>query len=546
MTRERVFRKLQNMYWPFLIFFVSLVYILDVRYFSSPPIHCDDWAIIRYHIFGDFKFVEFSNRRPLLFTFTSLFTSIFDIKLQFHYLGNCLVIFLSAMLMYVISKKAFPKFPWLALPVALVYLVYPLDYSRTWATMFIAHFIWLIYLGIIFLLITYVRSGTVWHLLLAIFLFLVALLTGETALGIVMFTAIVLMFATNNNKRRLGLLSILFLGVFFILWRTIIQQQLMNVYDPYYDKLDFSMVTILYRYFRGFAIAIFAWIAPLLGPIDRNKYIILGTFGLCLIGAFLIILPRLIKLAKSNDSFPWNKKKRIIKSLLIIFLLGWLFWAAGYVPIISLRSPTFYGDATRDNLAVIPGVSISLVAGLSCLLTLVGKSINQVKKLTLVAVVPFILIGVYYQIWSQNERFKAWDEQKQLWNLMFEAVPGLKEESNVVILFPEYDQSDQFHFETFCGTWEAAIALKVLYNDETLQASYLYFDSAEDEIDVIQKEQDWSNDVFLYYDSTKPVIEVVDVPWERLAVSFQLPGYDPSKRIDDWPSKSTPYRWLVK
>jgi len=129
---------------------------------------------------------------------------------------------------------------------------------------------------------------------------------------------------------------------------------------------------------------------------------------------------------------------------------------------------------------------------------------------------------------------------------MFETVPGLKDFSDVIIVIPGYEQYYQYQVMPFVGDWEANAALKVLYNNPTLQARYYYLDLPHDETNVIDSNLDWSNIVFVYYDPIQPSVEIVKRPEDMLLLSFHVPGYDPGKRIINQSSKSVAYRRLVK
>ena len=276
------------------------------------------------------------------------------------------------------------------------------------------------------------------------------------------------------------------------------------------------------------------------------KDIVAVFIGIILMGIFFAFLLRLIRLAKLNDFSYWEERKILIKSLLIIFFVGGLFWAAGYVPVISFTSPAFIGDKTRHNLFAIAGGSLSLVAGLSCLLALIAKSIDRVRAMTIATVTPLIIVGLFYQLWSQNERFKAWDEQKRFWNLMSETIPGLIDDSEVVIIIPGYDQLQEFQFLPLVGNWEARNALKVLYNNPTLQGIYYYSDLPHEGTNILSSDLDWSKIVFVYYDPNKLSLEIVRHPEDMLLLSFRVIGYDPESRIGDRSIESQSYHFLVR
>lgn len=551
MTVKRLIEKIRSINWVFPIFLVPLVYILDVRYFSSPPLYADDWSTLIWgYISGELNFADWSLTRPFVLAPFSMLTPILGIKIQYFYLINFLTIFLSAIILYLIIRRAFPKFSWLPLPVVLVYLIYPVDYTRTWLIMIIVHSAWLIDLGVILLLMDFTKSGRIWQLLLALLLFFLAQGVYEGGLGVVMLSAILLAGITRNIsiKRRMAILSVLLASGVFIIWRTFIQHSLINIHDKYYTQLDTSVVTILYRYIKGLSIFIFNWTGPLSGSFGRTKFMIFVIVGIILIGISLTFLPRLIRLAKSNASFDWVDRIGMIKSLLIIFLVGGLFWAAGFVPVISFSGTTSSGVTTRYNLFAIAGASLSLVAGLSCLFTLAAKSIDRVRVMIMAAIIPFLILGLFFQSWSQNERFKAWGEQKQFWSLIFETIPGLKDNSEVIIVIPGYTQTQlrQFQLLPFPGDFEARSALKVLYNNPTLEARYYYLDRPHEGVNILDSNLEWSKILFVYYDPTKPSLEILKRPEDTLSLSFQITGYDPGNRIVNQSSKSLSYRWLVK
>jgi hypothetical protein len=547
-TGRGVLERVQPVTWVLPILLVSLVYILDVRYFSTPPLYMDDWVQVAQQIFCKLQLADWSNRRPFLLAPLAVLTPLLGIKLQYYYLANFLVIFSSGILLYIIVRRAFPRFPWLSLPVALVYLIYPVDYTRTWMTMLTYHFVFLTDLIILLLMMEYAKSGRRWQLLLAPPLFICSLGVTEGGLGIVTLGSILLACVTRNVpiRRRLGLLSVSLTAVVFVVWRTAVQQGLMHVRDNYYAQLDISIATLVSRYVVGFLVFIYGWIGPLFGSLGSTKYAILAAAGVALTGVLLVFLVWSIRRARSDDSFDWVDRKRMVRYLLLVSLIGLLFWAAGFVPVIGLRQPCFAGGDTRDNLAAIAGASLALVAGLACLAALKAGSIDRVRILTRVGVIPLLVLGLFYQCWSQNERFKAWGEQRKLWNLMFETVPGLTDNSIVIIVTPGFSGARQFQIPPFSARWEAGGALKMLYNNPSLNATYYFPDLPHQGANLLEDSVEWSQYVLVYYDPAKPSLEIVERPEERLALPYRFAGYSPDKRIVAQSPQSQAYRWLVK
>ena len=548
MTRISNLVQIQSYTWGILIFLVSLIFILDPRYFTSPPLYSDDWLMISRYVFDGFNLADLVERRPFLEAFFYTTFSIFGTKIQYFYLANFLILFLSGILFTVIVKKAFPKFAWIPLLAALVYLIYPADYSKSWLIMSFIHFVLLIDLIVVLFLMAYAESGKIWYLLFANILFLYTLGIYEAGLGLVMLAGLLLAILSRDISinRRLSLLSVLVTGGFFIIWRTFIQPNILSVADNYLEHLNTSFGTILYRYARGLFIFIFNWVGPWLNPFGKTKYLIFMAAGLIILGISLVFFPRLISRAKSSLTFPWEERKKQIKSFLPILLIGVLFWAAGYFPVISYDLPAFNGIDSRFNLFSIAGASLAMVAGLACLSTLVVKTTEQIKIMTQIAVIPFLLAGGFYQLWSQNERFQAWEHQKQFWNLTFEIAPGLKNESKVVIVIPGYQELDQFEPVPFSGNWEARSALQVLYNNKNLNAQYYYPDIPHQGSNSLPGNEEWSKYMFLYYNPAKPSVEIMEEPVEALSLPGNLPGYEPGKRITQQSQQSGLYRWLVR
>jgi len=242
----------------------------------------------------------------------------------------------------------------------------------------------------------------------------------------------------------------------------------------------------------------------------------------------------------------WRDRNLNLSSILVIFLVGGLFWAAGYVPVITIYSPGFRGMGTRDNLFASAGASLALIAGISFLIYLIDKSLKNVRIISIVSILPLLILGSLYQISAQREIFSAWDEQKQFWSLMFKAIPGLEKNSNLIIVIPGYSQLGEYQIFPFGGNWEAESALSVLYNDPSLNAVYYYPDRSQSEDNVLKSDQNWSNCVFVYYDPTKSTVEILQDPEKEISLPFQMSGYNPDKRIVTQSFQSELYRWLVK
>ena len=547
MSMKRII-KIKPWNWILPIGLVSLVFIVDHRYFLSPPLRSDDWEwIVWSYIFEPLKAVDWTSRRPLFSSLLSVLTPVFGLNIQWYYIFNWLLLFISGILLFLIIRRSFPKHNWIALPVALIFLIYPVNYARTWLIIFINNFALLLALCAIFLMVSFSQSGKIFHLLLGNILFLISLAIYEAGLGIVMLAALLLCcFACKlSKKRRLLIMSFWVTALIFITWRVYIQPNLLNVQDFYLGNLNLSIPTIAKRYIQGLFIFLFNWVGPFLfGFGDLKYWVFLGICGVLII-VTVALLPRIIKSRKENVKFLFSDRIGQVKSLLLTTLIGGLFWVAGYIPVISLYQPTFYGDSSRVNFSSIPGAALALAAGIVCLSTLVIQKKALIKRIVVIVVIALVILGMVYQVRSQNERVQVWEINKDFWQAMFELIPGLEDGTIVVICIPGYEDLEPFEMLPFRGDWEAQSALTVLYNNASLFAEYYYLDIPEHSDNWTPTDPDLSRYVFLVYDPASSVLKLIEDPQTALAIPFDVSDYEPRSRIIEYQSEMSEYRFLV-
>jgi hypothetical protein len=538
----------KRFYWVVALFLVSLVFILDTRYFSSPPLRSDDWSqFVRPIVFDRIPLLDITGRRPLLTSFLALISPVFGLQIQWYYIFNWLLLFLSAVVVYQIIRRAFPRYLWLALPVAMIFLVYPVNYARTWLTVINNTFALLLALVSILLLLLYRWSGKTFQLVLANLLFLISLGTYEAAFGLVMFVALVLIFypVETAKKRRWAFLSIIFVGALFLLWRTVLQSQWVDLQDQYISNLELSFGPLISRYGQGLFIFLFNWVGTLLLGFGDQKYWVFLGISLTVLAILLAFVPRSLKTAKRNSDYPFENRVQREKQLLVISLIGLLAWAAGYIPVIMLWAPAFYGDSSRVNLSSIPGGALALTAAIALIITFFAKRKERVGQALMIAVVPLVLLGIANQVHAQNQRVAVWEENKSLWQAMFTEVPNLENGTKVVIVIPGYEKLGPFEMLPFRGDWEAEAAIDTLYNNQDLFAEYYYVDSPALQDNWVPVDGDYSRYVFVFFDPTNDSVRVIRDPVTALNLSIQIENYDPADRIIGAADDTAEYRSLV-
>lgn len=544
-TKTTKFKRFQ---WIIPLFLVSLVYILDSRFFTSPPLRSDDWSqYVLQIVFNRIPFFDLTSRRPLLTSLMALVSPVIGLKIQWYYVLNWLLLLLSAVIVYQIVRQAFPRKPWLALPVALIFLIYPVNNARTWLVVINNTFALLLALVSILLLIHYHRSGKIYQLLVANLLFLISLLTYEAALGLVMFAALILVIfpEKSRRKRRWALFSIFLTGALFVLWRLILQPQLVNLQDSYITNLETTLNVLLSRYGLGLFTFLFTWTGPLLLGFDDQKYWVFLGICLAILAGLLAFVPRALRAAKGNTNFPRAERVKQEKEFLVISLIGALAWAAGYIPVIALWPPTFYGDSSRVNFSSIFGGALALVALIAFIITFFVNRKEQVGRILLIAAILLVLLGMGNQVYAQNKRVAAWEESKSFWQALFVEAPNLKNGTELVIVIPNYQKLGPYEMLPFRGNWDVDAALKVLYNNQDLTAEHYYMDSLAITENWIPVDGDYSQAVFVYFQPEEGRVRLIENPVTALNLSIQVTGYAPESRITDPVEETDAYRGLV-
>ena len=523
-----------------------MTYILNPGLFSTPPLHSDDWTLIYNEVFNQFNLFDIYNRRPLIGLPYFLLYHPFGLKISIYYIMNFFIILITGLTLFHYIRALITDKHWLALLISLLCLTYPIDFSKTWLTHIHARLVLLTCLVIVLLLHKFIRNKNYWLVLLANILFLFTLGIYEGGWGIVILSVLVLLIREKGLKKnqRYALFSTLFIGGLYVIWRVLIQPNILHVEDNYLGQLTFSFSDIAYRYAQALFITFYNWTGPIINN-QPARYVIFIVFSFLLLAILLVIGIRFLKRAKLDESFKQGEQRSSLRSILSAVFVGCALWLAGYLPIILYSAPGFYGDDSRFSLFATIGASIVLVMLIALAATITAKTQQKVKKVTVLCVVPLILIGSIYQIWSQNERIKSWEIQKSFWNQFIEIAPGLENNTTIGIIITGHEDLAQFETLPFVGNWEARSALKVLYNDPSLNAFYYYADHPSSSSNRFIEPADWSRSVVITYDESTSEVKLIESSEHSLLTPYQVTGYNPTLRISKTSQDSTKYRFLV-
>jgi len=541
-----------------VLFFLSIV---AFGTFKSTILSSDDWTFIAAkYAFGALKPLEIDGRRPLVLAYYYLVASLFGLRVEYYYTINFFILFLTALMVYVILIRCFPKLAWFAGLVAAVQLLYPVDYSRTWLIMSYIRFWWLVTLCAVWLFIGYMESGTLWKILLATMGVVVSLLAYEGQIGVVLLSGIIIafLFLEKPVRRRLAVVgSVIFISISFLVWRFIVQPHFLNIKDAYVDSLDFSPALILERFRHGLDIFTWGWIITIRDLFQFQW----GTF-MPLVISFLIIyiiicisLFKIIFRDSPQDNAKIDLKIPRANFFLTLIPLGVAYWFTGYIPVIFLYSPSLQGNASRVNSFAIAGASLALVSIVAVLATFLAKSNVQIPYLTVVIIFPFILTSVFIQLQLNKEKQIAWETQKNIWSEVFRVVPGIRDGSKVVIIIPNYDHLRPLESPPFTSSWELDDGAKVLYNNPKI-GGYLYYKDIQSTELLFTKNgfRSSSTDkifpykklIFVYYNPQSGKVTLVENLKQTLSLPFSTSNYNPYENMSPANPSGSIFRWLVQ
>jgi hypothetical protein len=561
---EKSFRALLDFLRPHILPLGALAAMAAVTYLAvyDPAVYMDDWDLFRKFIFGKMLLVDFNSRRPFEDAVIWLLFNIVGVNPRAMFLVIVGLIFSCAVVIYLLIRRIFPRLEFLALPVALLFIVYPVDYTKVWMTRV---YQWTIYLFVLlgtFLLFEFLRDGRGWKLALALLLLLLPLGAYDGQLGLVALMPILLAVFTPGVpfKRRLLALSPLLGVVFLAAWRLFIQPVLLGFNDPYLGQASYTPLDMLRRILVGFPVFAESWIKPFefilpgLSPLKLLFILAVAVAAVVLIGRAGFELQR----EKDDEAGDGLERHKDWRALGLLFGFGLAIWAAGLVPAVVLSVPglNLNGSSTRAHTYAILGGSIWLICLLAFGAYLAAPKRRLVGPLLIIAVIPFLVVGLTQQIWIQNESRMAWRQQQVFWKTAFITLPDLKDGTTVLVAVRGNYPQRPFEHLPLTAEWEVNHGFKVLYDNPSLQGM-LYF---SDFTTGTRRETKLLSDgvhgyiidsvpydqlVIVSYNPANQVMQIVSDPEQEFDLPFTVVGYHPEQFILDSPPADSPYRALL-
>ena len=439
-------------------------------------------------------------------------------------------------------------------------MLYPADYTRMWITMLNIRATWALTLCAILVLLNYCRRGEIWKYFLALFMIILSLGVYEGQLGFLFMWVIALFLIERPmRKDRMGLLLLLLtLLVLFGVWRVWGQRILLGINDPYVGLINFGPMTIFSRYLHGIWIFLSSWVKPYAFYFYRTEQ----TMSLYLLEFFLALSALgLLSLSRFKIRNEESLQLTQSRSLFILATAGLVFWMAGYMPIILSAGPNLDTISSRVNIFAIPGAALFFCSLLGALFLSLLKSIRKTRVLLWVVLLPFFAIGIFTQIWLQYASQSMWQQQKIIWNSIFNLAPDFKDDTLVVIVIPTFGSQKVFKHSPFIDDFETTSGLTVLYNNPTLIGKLYYLDGSSgysvklDENGVTpvtppraNTRTSYDQTVFFMYNPDKGQVHLINDLASELNLPFPNPiSYSPRNRIlPMYHETEGIYRYLVR
>jgi hypothetical protein len=537
---------------------IFIVSIISFGTFNSSILSSDDWSyFVAKYVFGTLHPVNLTDRRPFILALYYGLASFFGLRFEYYYFFNFLIIFLSALMVYVIVKRVFPEQNWIAGLVALVYLIYPVDHTRTWLIMIYIRFWWLVSLGVFWLLLEFTASGKIWMYALAMAGIAIPLGAYEGQFGILLLVSTLIAFFSSKApvaRRFIILAGVLGIGFGFLLWRTYLQARFFEINDTYVGALQFGPAILVERYLHGLYIFFVGWFDPIQAQLKLMGFIIVPWLLLysAICCAIIILISSRISPITGLES---HQKISEAKTYLTIFLLGSAFWIAGYFPIIALYRPSLGGIASRVNSFAVPGAALMLVSAIAMFATLIANSTFSRWFLVTTIILPFIVAGIFVQLQVNQENQIAWNTQKKIWSSVFETIPNIQDQKSIVIIIPGYQQLRPFESFPFLSGWEIEAGAQVLYNNPNIGGHYYYKDIQAAELLFTKngfrpiptdKIIPYKKLIFVFYNPHSNSVTLVEELEDTLPLPFKVNNYNPLENIISAKPSTVKFRWLVE
>lgn len=458
-----------------LIIFISGALLIH-KFLYAPILYSDDWTqIIARNVWGTAQWIDLDNRRPLLFLPFVLLYRIWGLNIHAFYVTLAGLEVISAFLLYKIIDKLLPDQPVYTGTVALLFMLYPTTYTHTWLTMIHA------YSALVSTLI-YVYLMLIFHenrqklILFASFIFLsISFGLYEAQLGLILLWLLII-FLRNRGRRSTStnfvfILSLIWIAV-FVSWRLWGQRRL-NIPDEYMSFLVMEPTVLVRRLILGLKIQlIWGWTTLISNTFGFGTLHVLLALSLWVFG--IIFAPNFFRARRIFHSVSIREANKYV----LMGGIGLGAIVAGYIPVIFVFLPNLTSIGSRVNLFASIGGAILVTSAIK-LISLFAFPSRWRQWFFVASILPFLIVSLITHLVVQRDARVAWEEQRNIWQTLITQVPDLRDQTTVLIVLPDYQ--DRVGYRNWkrvpiSAYWDASSAIRLLYNNRTLNADVLYLD----------------------------------------------------------------------
>jgi len=551
---------------------LAVIGLISYGIFYAPILYNDDWSYMvgRWYS-GTMKLFDLAELRPFQKAPFAILYGIFGLNIHAFYSVFWFLNILAAVQLYFLMREFIPKSGPLAFGIAAIFLVYPADFTHMWVSQLHNRLAVVLTFMYAHLLITYAHNGRRFALWISLLSLIVSFTLYESQFGIVMLWCLLLILVNKNRWRtRLSLLLPLVIGALFVLWRTV-GYSMLEIKDNYQysNRVQLTPIVIITRFVIGFRAMIWAWLEPLMQAFGLNggQAMIVILLAITIAGLLTLIISRTTH-KLPNDYLTEKEYLDQIRSFILMMVIGSLFIAAGYVPIITVFEPTtFFQTGSRVNGFALPGAAVTTVGFLALVILLLKRKWKQqeINFVGMTMLIPLVFLGTMVQAQIQYDDRVVWEKQKQIWHQLFELAPDLKGETGVYFVLsdtrnqvPSLNVTEQRL--PVNASWEVGAALNILYGRHDLKGDvfvrellHMADDFLLDQLllregikNLVTDEiTPYENALFVTYDNNLGQLAIIEDLEAEDLVSFPVPGYRPYERIINTPTSHQELRWLV-
>ncbi len=540
---------------------IGLVLIAAVTYtsFYAPIIYMDDWSqIVEPMTQHTLSWVDWANRRPLLEAPLQILHQIFGLNVDAFYLVAWFVTTLAAVQLYLLIRQFKPDWQLRAWAIAALTLVYPADFSQMWlAHVLHARIGWLLTLLAASCLLTFLKRRTIGWVVAATVLSVIALLLYEAQLGVFVAFGLLVIALKRDVPWRTRWLLLIPLGVngVYALWRSV-GFRVAGIQDQYLSELTLSIGDLLKRLLLGFQVLGWSWTEPV------RRLLRVESNGLTLLIMVVVLGGAMLTAmwwAGRKSMTAANTLAASAKTDWLTLLIGGGLIVTGYFPSILLYEPNLDAVGSRVNFYTLPGAALCVITVVSLIAKrLAHGDVRRWRAGFMTIIIALIATGMLIQMWVRHNAAVAWQDQHSIWTQLFDVAPRF--EPDTLVCFVLTDYTGQAGFANWWRTplsagWEVSAALRVLYDDPSLQGAVIMPDMVgygEAKLLPAGVQDPWTgnsvpyaNTVFVTFDKAGQRLTMLTDVRGALDLAWPVSDYDPERHIIQGAQPEVAARYLL-